>query len=304
MQEDNAVNRRRLLRRAGTVAAGLGAAGVASAVASSPASAAAGDPAILGANDATTATTSITSTNATSTLALSNTGGGVPLVLNPVAWPATPPTGAIGVDDSGYLLYGFDAGNTGLVYDDSWANFTVPLFSPQRVLDTRTLDGRAMILNLGALQADGKLKANTVLNVVLGATTGDSGHKGYLISTGAQAMQGNLTVTGPATAGFAKIFPYGTAVPSTSNVNYAGGQTIPNSVFTGLGHVTDPTYGVLDVVSIWSQAATHLVLDVAAVVVGSYMNVYSNFTMNALGTSNLQAASGRAPQGAAPKKRS
>lgn len=306
MSEENAVNRRRLLRRAGTVAAGLGAAGVASAVAATPASAAAGDPVLLKPdNDGGVNTTGITSTNATSTLALANPGGGSALVLVPGAFASAPADGALGFDDQNYLLYGWTYNNgvdpampglTATVYDDSWANLTIPLFTPQRVLDTRYLDQRAMVLNPTALQADGRIKAGMTIYVKLGAVTGDQ--KGYMLSTGAQALHGNLTITQPVSGGYASIFPYGAPMPSTSNVNYVANQTIPNAVFTAIG----TTDAGVDVVSIFSQRATHAILDVAAVVAAGYSNVYSNFLAMAAGGASIKAGSTRTPRGATPKK--
>jgi hypothetical protein len=50
------------------------------------------------------------------------------------------------------------------------------------------------------------------------------------------------------------VYPGGAARPTTSNLNYVAGQTIPNAVIVGLG----PT-GAVD---IFSNATTHVVVDV------------------------------------------
>ena len=78
--EDRSVNRRRLLRRAGTVAAGVAGAGVVSAVVSSPAQAATGDNFVLGTANTAGATTKLTAGDATQpALRLENAvAGGAP----------------------------------------------------------------------------------------------------------------------------------------------------------------------------------------------------------------------------------
>jgi hypothetical protein len=69
----------------------------------------------------------------------------------------------------------------------------------------------------------------------------------------------NVTVTNPATAGYLTLFPDGAAQPATSDLNFLGGQTIPNLVVVRLG-----ANGKLD---IFNAAGT---TDVIADVVGWY----------------------------------
>src|SRR5262245_4261490 len=108
------VNRRRLLRRAGTVAAGVAGAGVASAAVGSPAEAAPGSPVLQGsANDAGDTTTYLTAQNVSfPTLELTNTGenattgeSGPPLRLAPGKGTisSAAPVGSLQVDPAGGL---------------------------------------------------------------------------------------------------------------------------------------------------------------------------------------------------------
>lgn len=136
MSEENAVDRRKLLRRAGTVAAGIGAAGVATAVAASPASAAPGDALVQGANDAGATATSITST-AASTLTLANGGSGAPLTLAPKAWTAGLADGSVQFDGAGLNYAWGGNGSQAAVYDSSWVPISVPT-PPLRMLVTFT----------------------------------------------------------------------------------------------------------------------------------------------------------------------
>ncbi len=54
-------------------------------------------------------------------------------------------------------------------------------------------------------------------------------------STGVSAVVLNVTVTAPTVAGFLTVFPAGTSVPLTSNLNFIPGQTVPNRVIVMLG---------------------------------------------------------------------
>ncbi|NUT36848.1 MAG: hypothetical protein HOV79_27655 [Hamadaea sp.] len=269
MSEDNAVNRRRLLRRAGTVAAGLGAAGVASAVAASPAAAADGQAIVQGSDNAGTTLTTVTSSNAGGTLKLVNSNAaGTPLVLADKVWPANPADGALGFED-GYLLYGWGGGNTALVADSSWANYTAFLSAPRRVLDTRNALDRfwAQYVSPGQFQSDGKIKAGGIINVPLISVADEP------ISLGANGLQGNLTVTQPSAGGWVTIYPYGSPKPNSSNVNFVANQTIANAVVSGVKAgviTTDEGDFPVDFVSIYAAKATHVIFDVAAVIAPSF----------------------------------
>jgi hypothetical protein len=51
-------------------------------------------------------------------------------------------------------------------------------------------------------------------------------------SDAADVLNVTVTVTQPQAAGFLTVYPYGTALPGTSNVNFTAGQTIANVVTT------------------------------------------------------------------------
>ncbi|MEV0268604.1 hypothetical protein AB0H43_07500 [Hamadaea sp. NPDC050747] len=285
MSEDNAVDRRRLLRRASTVAAGLGAAGVASAVAATPANAAAGDPVLLGDNDAGAATTSITSSSNASTLTLSNTGNGAPIVLPSKQLPTN---GDAIVDGGvynfgGYLYYGY-AGGLASIYDDSWSTMTMPLVAPERILDTRSAAGRASVINKAVLDSAGRVKEGQTVHVRLTPISG--ANTGLKIAVGASAMHGNVTVTGPVKPGYLSVFPYGKPRPVASNINFVANQTIANSVFAGVNY-----YGAadIDVVSIYAFVTTHVILDVSGIV-GNQYNVTEIFLPPVQNVAGVRAA--------------
>jgi hypothetical protein len=50
----------------------------------------------------------------------------------------------------------------------------------------------------------------------------------------ATAVFANTTVTGPTADGFVTVYPNGTTAPTTSNLNFVAGETIPNLVAVGL----------------------------------------------------------------------
>jgi hypothetical protein len=64
----------------------------------------------------------------------------------------------------------------------------------------------------------------------------------------------NVTVTEPAAAGYATVYPCGIEPPLASNVNFVGGQTIPNAVISKIGTNGD--------VCIFNSQPTHLIADV------------------------------------------
>ena len=64
----------------------------------------------------------------------------------------------------------------------------------------------------------------------------------------------NVTVVGAKADGYLTVWPCGSAQPNASNLNYGGGQTIPNAVVSKLG-----TGGK---VCIYAYAATDLLVDV------------------------------------------
>lgn len=247
------LDRRALLRTGGAaVAAGVAGLAVVETVAATSAQAASGDQVLAGrANDAGVDPTSLTSSDATGpTFRVANTGGAAPLNLTAVATPLTVAAFNNGdlVNFDGNLFY-TDAFGVGFVYTEATANQIVPI-TPQRVLDTRTVAGRANIVNsAGNLDGAGRLLANHSIAVSLAG-----------LEIAATAAFCNIAAVSPVSAGFLTLWPGG-ARPGTSSVNFAAGAVIGNFAVTGTS--------LTDSVSIYSFATTHLLLDVTAFAVGS-----------------------------------
>ena len=114
--------------------------------------------------------------------------------------------------------------------------------NPARVLDTRadhpTFDGQQ--------QGGGAVPAGTVTTLQI---TGRAG-----VPADASSVVLNVTVTEPAAAGYATVYPCGGEPPLASNLNFTPGLTIPNLVIAKIG--------AGGAVCIFNQSATHLVADV------------------------------------------
>jgi len=98
--------------------------------------------------------------------------------------------------------------------------------TPTRVLDTRK--------GIGAAQAKVGPNSTLPVNVTLGVTLPSD------IGT-ITAVVMNVTVTNPTSNGNIAAYPAGSAVPTTSNVNFAAKETVPNlvTVQVGAGDVVD-----------------------------------------------------------------
>jgi hypothetical protein len=88
---------------------------------------------------------------------------------------------------------------------------------PARIMDTRT--------NFGATGPVGPNK--TVSLQVEGA--------GGVPASGVTAVVLNVTVTGASTAGYVTVYPDGGTRPTTSNLNFSAGETVPNLVVAPVG---------------------------------------------------------------------
>jgi Cysteine-rich secretory protein family len=115
--------------------------------------------------------------------------------------------------------------------------------SPQRVLDTRS----------GAIGQSYSLAL------------------GNLVSGDAVAVSVNLTATQAAGAGYLTAYPCGGAVPGVSNVNFAPGQTVPNSAVVPIGanrsicfFANTPTHVIVDLAGSFSGSGTGLTTVVPA----------------------------------------
>ncbi|WP_441250881.1 hypothetical protein [Kitasatospora sp. McL0602] len=124
---------------------------------------------------------------------------------------------------NGYVDFYNFGGNTDVVadlagyYTDSPAvpgSSYMPL-TPGRVLDTRNPGGRPV-------------GTRGTLNLKLAGTAG-------IPPRGATAVVLNVTATRPTAGGFLTVYPHGTSLPTTSNLNFTAGQTVPNLVTVPLG---------------------------------------------------------------------
>jgi len=250
------IDRRALLRRGGAAAAaGLAAYGAASVAVAGPAEADSGDPALLGqANTAGADPTSITSTAAQPTLKLSNTGTGAPFRLekSPVTLDGGTFVGGELANVDGELYYTAGApGNLafGFLYSEYTATQVVPIV-PQRVLDTRSTTGRALIVDTaGRLDALGRLDSGKTIEVdLLG------------LASEATAAFVNVTAVLSPFAGYLTVFGGGT-LPGVSSLNFTINQVVANFAVTAVSGN--------DTVSIYASRATHVLLDVFAFAVGN-----------------------------------
>ena len=115
------------------------------------------------------------------------------------------------------------------------AGFFNPL-PPLRVLDTRT--------GVGASAA--RVGAQASIDVQL---TG----RGGVPSSGVSAVVLNVTVTNASAPSYLTVFPTGGTVPVVSNLNFSGGQTVPNRVLVKVGAGGKVTFfnssGTVDVIA-------------------------------------------------------
>jgi len=119
-----------------------------------------------------------------------------------------------------------------------------PLPRPVRLLDTRP--GQSAFVHPGTA-----LVPNQPLSLP-GRVTID----GVTIPVDAQALVGNATVdnTAGAPAGFATLWPSGSALPLASNLNFVPGTVRPNQFTVGLG--SDGTFNLL------SNTGGHFIIDI------------------------------------------
>ena len=111
--------------------------------------------------------------------------------------------------------------------------------APARLLDTRTGLGAALE----------KLAAGATLDL---AVTG----RGGVPASGVSAVVLNVTVHDPLSGGYLTAWPTGDLLPLASNLNFLGGQTVPNLVIAKIG--ADGSVSLFN-----GGGATHLIADVA-----------------------------------------
>jgi PKD repeat protein len=157
--------------------------------------------------------------------------------------------GYIDLTNSGTLAGSIDllADVTGYFTESSGSGYTA--LSPVRLLDTRTGTGTGGVV--------AKAKPNQPL--VLTIAGADSG---ALPATGITAVALNVTTTNTTGSGFVTVYPDGTSVPITSNLNFVQGQTVANSVIVPVG-----SDGKIDLVDQGTLAGS---IDLLADVTGYY----------------------------------
>jgi hypothetical protein len=122
--------------------------------------------------------------------------------------------------------------------------------NPARLLDTRSQGSTVD----GSFKGSGPLGQGGVLELQV---TGRAG----IPPEGVSAAVLNVTATGPTSNGYLTVWPTGVSRPTASNVNFVGGQTVPNLVFARVGDDGK--------VSIYNPyGATHVVVDVQGWVLG------------------------------------
>ncbi len=141
------------------------------------------------------------------------------------------------VDITGYYSSDpFDENGQGLLF------YALP--RPVRLLDTRP--GQTACHMPGAPLSAGQSRTELAQVSCHGVT----------ISSSSVAIFGNATAVnaGPA-AGHVTLYPTGEAMPNVSNLNYVGGQIIPNSFVVRLGNI-----GAFD---IYSVSSIHFIVDLS-----------------------------------------
>ncbi|GAH46910.1 unnamed protein product, partial [marine sediment metagenome] len=95
---------------------------------------------------------------------------------------------------------------------------------PARILDTRwyqqTIDGQ--------FAGSGPRSGGTTLNMQVWG-------RGGIPAVGVGAVVLNVTVANPTTNGYLTVWPTGTRLPNSSNINFVPGKTVPNLVIAKVG---------------------------------------------------------------------
>jgi hypothetical protein len=120
---------------------------------------------------------------------------------------------------------------------------------PCRIVDTRST-------------AAGAIAANATRNFVAINSSSFASQGGSATNCGtfglsATAVAINLTVVGPSTNGYATIYPFGTAQPLASNINYLAGDIIGNSA---IAQIPNPLSS-FDF-TLYSNGTSHYVIDI------------------------------------------
>jgi hypothetical protein len=294
------VGRRTLLTRGGVVAAGVVGAGAVAAAVAGPASAAAGDPVLqdtvnsagtsatpteLDADNDTTPAFILTNTGVDA----SNEGSGPNLRLTPSTASGEEPTAAtVGGDltatGNGLVWFTHNFGGTPAdivsapMHTEATANVYAQLEGAVRLLDTRSASGRANIVNAsGNLDSAGRLEAGKTIYINLDSQV-------YF----AEAVFANITVTGMAGAGYLTVWSGAGTRPTASAIDFGASGSLCNFLASG---VAEYSTTILNVVAIYAEATTHVLLDVAGFTVpGFEYTKFTAATTNSARNARLQRA--------------
>ena len=276
-----AIGRRRLLRRAAGLAAGVAGAGAVSAAVATPAQANAGDPVLAGnSNDAGTAATTLTTNSATNpVLVLNNTAppttdshglsvGAPNLQFTPSGDYTGGPVGSMGMSHDGFVWIR-EEDSLGVFSDPirTFSNSTFTTgFSPVRMLDTRPGEPAVnRILNPGVLDSAGNIKQGQILQVSLDD-----------LFVFADSAFINVTLLAGPALGYITLFPSDKPLPLASNINFSPGQLVNNFALVGLGPVSSNNVLLsTNTLSIFSGQPSRIIIDVLGAVVFSFSHIKS-----------------------------
>jgi len=204
--------------------------------------------ALSGSSGATVTVNGIYFTGATSVQFGSPACSAVPTVTNDVKLTVQVPVCALG---PGNIVVVTPSGTSNgspftAEHSDPYSTLT-----PTRICDTRAgnpskLTGQAAQCNGGPGNPGHMIAAGGTL------TVGVAGQ--FNVPPDATAVVLNVTVVSPSAPGFVTVFPTGASMPLASNIDYVGGEVVPNLVEVGIG-----TNGQ---VSFYSLSRTDLVVDV------------------------------------------
>jgi hypothetical protein len=141
--------------------------------------------------------------------------------------------------DEGYVAVATGPGDTAVAVGTATAGGLVPL-TAARILDTR--------IGLGAPAGPVAAAGQLTLQVA---------GRGGIPAADSAAVVLDVTVTAPTREGNVIVYPAGAARPSTSNLNFVAGQTVPNLVVVRVG-----TGGAVALFNA-SPGSVHVIADVA-----------------------------------------
>ncbi len=157
---------------------------------------------------------------------------------------ATIPNAVVAKIGSGGRVCFYTQAATHLIVDANGFHTATAAYSP--LAPARLLETRAGLSTAeGGFNGIGPRSGGTITELVVAGRGG--------VPPEASAVVLNVTVTEPATAGFVTVFPCGTGLPTTSNLNFTAGTTIPNAVVAKIG-----TGGR---VCFYTSTTTHLIVD-------------------------------------------